>query len=228
MSWRTSTAGVFARNVGRRLGVNRLIGRLRAHGYEPEYEARLSDCIGVDDVVWDVGANVGYYTRQFVDRVGASGKVVAFEPSAVNFAELARHCGDLNEVMLQPFGLGANNARMHFEQGADALGATSRVVDGRDGGVMVEVRAGDELIAAGTLPAPNVIKIDVEGFEGEVLAGLADCLKSSTLRALGIEVHFSLLQQRGLGRTPRLIEEQLRAAGFHVSWPDSSHILATR
>ncbi|NEQ84963.1 MAG: FkbM family methyltransferase [Moorea sp. SIO2I5] len=41
---------------------------------------------------------------------------------------------------------------------------------------------------------PNILKIDVEGFEIEVLKGMQTVLASSTLRAVFIEVHFKLLE----------------------------------
>lgn len=228
MSWRTSTIGVFARDIGRTLGVNRFVARLRAHGYEENYEAKLSASIQQNDVVWDIGANVGYYTKQFAASVGESGTVVAFEPSALNFERLKSACAGLTTVRLLPYGLGSVSGRMRFEQGSDDLGATSRVIEDRDAGTIVDVRVGDELIASGAAPAPNVIKMDVEGFEGEVLSGLAASLRSPALRTIGVEVHFQILKQRGLGRTPHAIEAMLETAGFRVSWPDSSHILATR
>lgn len=228
MSWRTNSAVLLARNVGRAMGVNRLVGRLIQHGYEEDYDARLSSYIHSADVVWDIGANVGYYTTQFAKRVGPRGMVIAFEPSKLNFLRLQTACKELQQVGLQPFGLGEANGQVGFRQGNDNLGATSQVVSDASGDDVVQIRVGDELISEAVLPQPNVIKMDVEGFEGEVLRGLQKCLTSPNLRAVGIEIHFGILQQRGLGRAPQVIESVLRAADFSVSWPDNSHILATR
>jgi FkbM family methyltransferase len=228
MSWRTSTVGILARNIGRRLGLNRFVARLRAHGYEERYDARLTACIHSGDVVWDIGANIGYYTTRFAASVGAQGTVVAFEPSAVNFSRLKSACTGLAQATLQPYGLGNVSGQVRFEQGNDDLGATSRMIEADDSGELVDVRIGDALISTGELPQPSVIKMDVEGFEGEVVDGLANCLRSPKLRAVGIEVHFGILAQRGLGQTPMTIERMLEAADFNVTWPDSSHILATR
>lgn len=228
MSWHTNSAVLLARNVGRALGVNRLIGQLSQLGYEEVYDTRLSSYVRSGDVVWDIGANVGYYTTQFAERVGPKGTVIAFEPSKLNFVRLQTSCEGLQQVDLQPFGLGEVRGQVRFKQGDDSLGATSQVVDDASGGDVVEIRVGDELIEEMVLPRPNVIKMDVEGFEGEVLRGLAKCLASSELRAVGVEIHFGILKQRGLGLVPQTIEAAFRAADFDVSWPDHSHILATR
>lgn len=227
MSWRTNPLMLTARNVGRALGVNRFLASWTQKGYEENYDAMLSAQIRPGDIVWDIGANVGYYTAQFSEGVGPNGRVIAFEPSPANFPRLEAAIASLDNVTLQPCGLGNIDGELHFQQGADSLGATSRVVEDADGGELVQIKVGDNLIDAGMV-SPNIIKLDVEGFEGEVLEGLVHCLRSPALRALGIEVHFGILRERGLGRMPQRIEADLRAAGFKVAWPDSSHILATR
>jgi Methyltransferase FkbM domain len=71
-------------------------------------------------------------------------------------------------------------------------------------------------------------KIDVEGFEYEVLEGLDEYIKNLELRLMGIEVHFSILKERGVPQVPQQIETLLQRHGFSVSWPDSSHIIAVR
>ena len=152
----------------------------------------------------------------------------AFEPSPINFKRLAAACATLGNVSLMQAGLGKGNSKLRFQQGADELGATSRVVDAGAPGMDVEIRSGASLIAMKDALPPNAIKIDVEGFEYEVLAGLGEHLESPGLRMLGIEVHFGILKERGMPRAPQQIEEMLCRSGFVVSWPDSSHILAVR
>ena len=227
MGWQTWSLVIALRVIGRVLGLNRLVAGTFQSGYEANYAARLTKCISLGDTVWDIGANIGLYTVQFANCVGASGLVVAFEPSKANFLRLTHRCQSLRNVELQPFGLGNADGNIRFQQGADDLGATSRVCEAGEPGEVVEIRVGDDLIAAG-LSAPNVIKLDVEGFEGEVLTGLSRRLLSPELVAVGVEVHFGILHDRGLAGMPRRIEQMLRDVGFRIDWPDTSHILATR
>ncbi len=230
MSWQTNTMVVVARNVGRTLGLNRWIASyFQGSGYETRYDNSFSSTLNLGDCVWDVGANIGYYTRLFSQRVGGNGSVFAFEPSPVNFARLTESCADLYNTTLIQFALGRENGKLSFQQGIDELGATSRVTGSAGGGgQMVDVRSAISLIAQGEVPPPNAIKIDVEGFEYEVLEGLADTLASSILHAIGIEVHFGVLNERGMAQAPQQIVELLHKNGFTVAWPDSSHILAIR
>jgi FkbM family methyltransferase len=229
MTWRTNNWVLAARNAGRSLGLNKFIASyLLGDGYETKYDNCFSATLKPGDCVWDVGANVGYYTRSFADRVGSEGVVFAFEPSPLNFSRLTGVCAVLGNVRLLQSGLGRVNGKLSFEQGRDDLGATSRVVESNDGAVMVDIRSGTSLISDGDALPPNACKIDVEGFEYEVLQGLGNHLSDRSLRSIGVEVHFGILKARGMPQAPNQIESLLTHHGFVVNWPDSSHILATR
>ena len=89
MTWRTNGLVLAARNIGRTLGLNKVIASyLLGEGYEAKYDNCFSATLRQGDCVWDVGANVGYYTRSFCDRVGDAGFVFAFEPSPANYVRL--------------------------------------------------------------------------------------------------------------------------------------------
>lgn len=61
------------------------------HVYEPFETKFLLSQIKEGDVVLDLGAFIGYYTLLFADRVGSKGKVVAFEPSPMNYKILSKN-----------------------------------------------------------------------------------------------------------------------------------------
>jgi FkbM family methyltransferase len=229
MSWRTNSFALALRNIGRSLGLNRVIASyLMGAGYETRYDNNFSGALQPGDCVWDVGANVGYYTRLFSERAGIAGRVFAFEPSPVNFHRLTAACASLANVTLLHSGLGREDGKLRFQQGTDDLGATSRIVEKDSEGVIVDVRSGASVIDAGDALVPNAIKIDVEGFEYEVLEGLGSYINKPGLRLIGIEVHFGILKERGVPQVPEQLEELLNRNGFAVSWPDASHIIAIR
>ena len=89
----------------------------------------------------------------------------------------------------------------------------------------VRAARGTTLVAEG-VPAPTVVKIDVEGWEGEVLDGLGDLIDG--VRALFVEVHFKILGERGKPLEPTRICSVLSDRGFAISWTDRSHFLAER
>ena len=230
MSWRTSRTVLLLRSAGRKLGLNSYLATfINGREYEQAYDERFQSLIMAGDCIWDIGANVGYYTSQFAARVGAAGSVEAFEPSSINHRKLEATTRELTNVRRFEMGLGAQNGWLFFQQGKDDLGATSKVVDATTkGSTKIPIRTAASLIESGETSSPNVMKIDVEGFELEVLEGLGDRIRDTSLRLLGIEVHFGILKERGLPNAPKKIENLLNGSGFKVLWPDNSHIIAVR
>ena len=227
MSWRTNSFIISVRSITRSLGINKLFAPfILGVGYESKYDEMLSKEIQEGDCVWDVGANIGYYTKIFSVCVGDQGCVYAFEPSPVNFSRLTQN--NLNNVKYFSFGLGSANGKVLFEQGADEIGATSRVVDNPGNGISVEIKAAESVIRNGLAKLPNVLKIDVEGYESEVLEGLNHYLSSPNLRVIGVEIHFGILNERAMSNAPKNIEVKLKGSGFRLIWSDSSHLLAIR
>lgn len=231
MSWQTNPAFITLRNIARKVGLNRAIGLLRPNrGYEFAFDDAIFSLLREGDIVWDVGANVGYYTKRFAETVGPSGMVFAFEPFPDTAARLRKNMEGVGNYALVPVALGAESGIVTMQTGGDALGATNRIVDGaQDGGVTIQILTGDAVIASGNTTPPTLIKIDTEGFELDVLRGMGELIENTpTLRALFIEVHFGLLSERGMPKAPIEIEQLLNDSGFETRWVDSSHLAAVR
>ncbi|MBR0838962.1 FkbM family methyltransferase [Bradyrhizobium liaoningense] len=207
-----------------------MLGRF-ARDYESPFSRQLMLACRQGDVVWDVGANVGHYTASFSDWVGLSGKVVAFEPDAMNLPKLRSACGQRQNVAICAFGLSDKTERRSF-LGDGGDGTTSRVLQPGEpapkGAVEVELLTGDDVIQGGRADRPNIIKIDVEGHELSVLKGLQRALSDKSLRNVFVEVHFGVLDRSGRADDPKRIEDILKRGGFKLSWTDASHILASR
>ncbi len=146
--------------------------------YEIELLELIRRTVRADDVVYDVGANVGYHTLQFA-ATASSGTVYAFEPLAGARRMLERNVarnGARNVIVVE--------RAVAKQSGEVLLGRTSHydqaAIDWAGGG-NVTVRCPaislDDFAAAGHAP-PTVIKIDVEGAEVEVLLGSRRCLET--------------------------------------------------
>lgn len=81
---------------------------------------------------------------------------------------------------------------------------------------------------AKTAGVPDAIKIDVEGYEWHVIRGGAATMANLALRHVFVEVHFGLLEQRGLATAADDIRRELAAAGIVVKFTDFSHLHAFR
>ncbi|WP_284126630.1 FkbM family methyltransferase [Parerythrobacter aestuarii] len=221
------------RGLGQRLGILRPMQRayraLFRIDYEEAFDSALKARIRPGDTVWDVGANIGHYAPQFAAMVGPQGKVVAVEPSPSSLSELRQAIAACANVVVEEIALSNESGEAEFylsTEGASANEGLSAV--GSDGGMVgsrVPVLRGEELARR---HAPNVIKVDVEGFELEVIEGLGVTLHDAGLHTVAIEVHFQTLARRGRSDAPKRLSALLQDAGFGVRWTDPSHLVASR
>jgi FkbM family methyltransferase len=136
-----------------------------------------------------VGANVGSYT---VLAGGAGARCIAIEPIKSAYTHLLRNV-NLNglggSVDARNIGAGARKGVLKFTEGLDTVNHVAAASDAGGGGLTeVEVDTLDN-IAAGLRPL--LIKIDVEGFEAEVLAGAERVLSDESLLAVIVELNGS-------------------------------------
>lgn len=172
------------------------------------------------DVFWDVGGGFGLYALFAAARLTES-TVVSFEPEAGVRALLERNIetNGAQNVIILPLALGNTNGEggLHASVSPNA-GASSMVrrTDYRVRRRAASVRTvrGDTLIRSGEAPAPTAVKIDVEGAEQMVLAGLEDTLRSGHVRLLCCEVHPLLLPL--FGASAAGVEEMIASWGFIV------------
>jgi len=137
--------------------------------YEPENTRAIQELVRPRDVVFDVGAHVGYFTVLMAERVGPQGQVVSFEPRDINLEFLRQHVriNDVKNVQIIDACVGqrAGEARMETRVG------TGKGHVSPEGNVDVRMVVLDEMVQSGKLPVPQFMKIDVEGGEMMVLQG---------------------------------------------------------
>jgi FkbM family methyltransferase len=173
-----------------------------------EYEdmAFLLHFLREDDVFFDIGANVGVFTILASGEVGANS--VTAEPVPQTFKILSDNIkiNNLNDrVTLLNIGLGNDTGIIKFTRSLDTVNhvATENEKDTID----VPVKKLDEISPL----VPILIKIDVEGYETEVLKGAKSILSSPLLKAIIIELNGN---GKRYGFDERLIHEDLLRLGF--------------
>lgn len=180
-------------------------------------------------IMYDIGANVGMYTIYAAMMKNA--EVYSFEPEALNYGELNKniflndlhgrvlaYCLALSDVdkidrlLLSDFGLGISYHDFEENSWTEdktfapdwVVGRENRKPQGCIG------RRLDSLIGEG-LPFPDHIKIDVDGLEHRVIAGMMDCLQDPRLKTVLIEINFDNPKNLALIDT-------LVAMGWKFSW----------
>lgn len=171
--------------------------------------------------MWDVGANVGVYSAALAPHCESC---IAFEPAGANQSAIPRTLA-LNSVEAESDIIGAALANrtglMEFK--LDPRGATPGAGHGRladcgsnrqaSGRTMVQRAQGDELVRDGTVPAPDVLKVDVEGAEMAVLKGLERTFREMPPHLVQVETHSE-------ERHEQVIDE-LRSRSYDISVAES-------
>ena len=137
--------------------------------YELEKQTIFSRKIQEGDVVFDVGANVGFYTLLAAQLVGPTGKVVAFEPVARNLRYLREHLrlNCTSNVVVIDAAVSNSEAEVNFDPSPN----NSSGHFSSDGALRVRTVRLDDIVFRDQLPPPDCVKIDVEGAELMVLLG---------------------------------------------------------
>lgn len=151
----------------------------------PEMRFIRDNIIQDGDIVLECGAHHGYTTILFAKWVG-KGKVVAFEPSPSS-AEILQSNVELNSlqnVIIEKKAVSSREGKIFISDDSN-----SSVILGKLGGIEVETTYLDKY----SYLKPASIKIDVEGFEVEVLKGAQEILRSKP--KLAIEVHVDMLER---------------------------------
>jgi FkbM family methyltransferase len=168
------------------------------------------------DTFVDVGAHVGYNTLYAASKVRPVGAVYAIEAAPDNLAVLESNvaANRLSNVTVLPMAAGAGQGDREFFIRGSASAVNSLTPDSFYAPVTSSIRVSvaplDELVAR----APDVVKIDVEGAELDVLAGMRRILQSRSVRLI-VEWHPVLQQAAGYpaDALPRLLIEH----GFSLS-----------
>lgn len=178
-------------------GTRRLLGRLLEPGM----------------TVVDVGANVGFLTATMARAVGATGHLFAVEPAPGNL-EILRHnlrANEIDNVTVLPFACGAARQRqvlhlrrhstLHSLHGDDE---SSPMED------QVDVRRLDDLVS----DRVDLVKVDTEGAEMEVLAGMDRILEENP--GVHLVVEWNVPGLRRADQAPDALPRWLRAHAFDV------------
>lgn len=148
------------------------------------------------DVVLDVGANIGYYALLESSRVGEEGKVYAIEPVQRNFDMLRKNI-ELNSISnIRAYRLAAGREVGEQEIFIAAKGNVSSFINHQGetyvGTETISVVRLDDFVVEHNIQ-PSLVRMDVEGFEAEIIAGMPQLLKKRP--KLLIEVHPHIMSQ---------------------------------
>lgn len=167
--------------------------------------------------VLDVGANIGLYSLHASRSVGKKGKVISIEPDPVVYNQLVHNLeiNGIRNTETHNLALGSKNGfedlLVNSDSGFNSLGATGRgeVVKR----VAVKVMTLDSFAAEHKLKDVDFIKIDVEGFEGEVMLGGESFLRKESPIIL---CELSNKNYSPLGKSIPSVMKLVRELGYNI------------
>jgi FkbM family methyltransferase len=187
--------------------------------HEPEVQALLTEFLKPDWIAYDVGSYVAFFALGMTRVVGREGRIIAFEPDPDNAARIREHVAKNRlaaqiQVVEAAVWRATNKRAIWYRRGRQARSQGGVDADGlrpvlaSGDHILVPSISLDEFIARGN-PAPQLMKIDVEGGETAVLAG-AERLLAEHSPVIICEVHHA--------EAARWIEEWLPTRGYRMDW----------
>jgi len=167
------------------------------------------------EVVLDVGSNLGIFTILLAKKVGQSGRVIAVEPGKKIFLHFQENVKLNNLKNITSFNLALGNKEEETKLFLGQVAGASSMAykpDGSEGFEIIKVKTADQLIKENNLPIPNVVKIDVEGFEYNVIKGMSSTLNNPECRMICCEIHTQMLPD---GVSAEKIIDLLKSLGFN-------------
>lgn len=170
-----------------RLGVRNSSAAYWVGLIEPDWTGFVLHYLRSDDVFYDVGANIGVFT--ILAGIVRDAQCVAFEPVPETFSYLEQNMRlnaipDTVSILNQGVGKEAGTLRFTSNEGA-----TNHVLasdESSSAAIELPVATLDDTIRS--YPSPTVLKVDVEGFEHDVIAGAKNVLESPSLKVVMLEL----------------------------------------
>jgi FkbM family methyltransferase len=189
--------------------------------FESVERAFLNSFLQPGDVFVDVGANIGLFTLIAANRVGSTGQVIAFEPTAVTYRRLLHNVqiNRFKQVKCLQLALSDGDGALELMQSVDGFDAWNSLARPTMGKAFTSERVHavgwdqyakqQDLIGSVTM-----MKIDVEGWETRVLSGGQEMFARSDAPVLQVE--FSDEAASGAGVSCHILYRTLEGFGYRM------------
>jgi FkbM family methyltransferase len=188
--------------------------------YHERYEADLvARLLANDDVFWDIGANVGYFTLVAAAALADRGQIIAFEPGKNAYARLTENLSlnPYGNIKTYPVAVSdrEGEAVLHVSGDiADSSASLFQVGSHQAGHEVCRTVALDQFLTAEGLRPPSLIKLDAEGAELAVLQGAKGLISQSPPMLL-MEMEEKNLQAAGTSKAA--IRQFLEGYGYRAA-----------
>lgn len=147
----------------------------------------------------DIGANIGYYTSFFSIYAGENGKIIAFEPENENFRKLRERKFKYHNVEIHKMAVG-DKTESRFMYLSEHYNVDHRMYPDTHNQTRIQINtvALDDFLKE--YPMPDLIKMDIQGYEYHALLGMTNTLKKAENITLCMEFWPYGLKKAGYGQ----------------------------
>ncbi len=168
--------------------------------FEPDESSWIKSYLKPGMTFVDVGANVGYYSLMAASIVSTSGNVLAFEPSPYAYGKLQTTISknQIENIQAIQSGLSDASGSLQLFIPRKVGNHSPSMVDNEEGDpIDVPVYRLDEYLTMNQIDCVDLIKIDVEGFEPNVIRGTQNYINNKKIAAILVEFNHYWLTENG-------------------------------
>ena len=181
----------------------------------------IKKLIKKDDIVFDAGANIGILSAVYSHLVGNNGKVYSFEPISETFFQLKEtlalnRCDNAIPIKIALSDKHGSAEMQIFDKSLSGLSSLAKPEYPAYNSTSVPIKTEtlDNICAEFRITGIDFLKIDVEGFEKEVLAGAGELLKNNMIKFIQFEISDAPLTASG--KTPEDVVNVLKKYNYSV------------
>ena len=203
--------------------------------HEDNIKKIFLDNIHEGDTVIDVGANIGEFSLIGSKKIGPKGKMISIDPlnEVTNWLKKNFILNNFSnyEILEKAVGNKPGTMKLYKKSDISEMGildpdiVENKLVSNTE----ITVDTIDNIVTSKNIESVAMLKIDVEGFEYEVLCGCKNSFKERKIKKIICEIHSSYLKKKNLN--DNMIYSLLEDNGFFIKKLDvdthRSHILAT-
>ncbi len=186
--------------------------------FEPIFTSLFLDLLAPGQTVFDVGANLGYYSLLAWERLGERGRVFAFEPDENSLARLRTNLSLNNAGAVELIEAAVSDkvgcASFWNSSSDQANQGGASLVGAGDRQVQVPTTSLDAFVTQRGMGQIDLLKMDIEGGEALAIPGMIESLRAGRVRFLLLEMHRAAVMRSQ--QSPAALIEMICKAGYRA------------
>ena len=142
----------------------------------------------VNGVIFDIGANVGDWSKFVIEEYqDIPYQLYMFEPSLVTFEQLKNNTSQTKSIFLYPIGFGDKKEKLQIFYDNEAQGSASILMKNAKFSEEIQIETIDGFCKEHNIERIDFLKMDVQGYEYNILLGAKEMLKSEKIKYIQFE-----------------------------------------